>query len=332
VETNSLGRADVVLDALPVAAWPDQREEHSPSRLVVPWPLGSGTAQTTVEITLAPVSGGTRVDVRHEGWESGPSAQDALAGHFAGWLQALAALGLIVESGKDPRASSASLAGRRQVLRLGGNPAGVDAVFRALFGPGGTLRWSEGALEGAELGRFRRGPLRPMDARRAGGRRAREVVMILRLTAQGNPLRRGGVRGVGRSSSARWPGCWNAWRGFSTNRTLLMPDLRRMFDYDRWANREALASLSASPSQARGLKLNGAHRRRRALWHARLTGQNPELPVWPDLSPAQCEIWLSDLERLWDKYLERAVRPGWGSAWHTPTPRASPLPARWRTF
>ena len=91
-----------------------------------------------------------------------------------------------------------------------------------------------------------------------------------------------------------------------------MPDLRRMFDYDRWANREALASLSASPSQARGLKLMGHIVAAEALWHARLTGQNPELSVWPDLSPAQCEIWLSDLERLWNKYLERAVPAGLG--------------------
>ena len=200
-----LGRADAVLDALPVAGWPDQREEHSPSRLVVPWPLGSGTVQTTVEITLAPVSGGTRVDVRHEGWESGPSAQDALAGHFAGWLQALAALGLIVESGKDPRASSASLAGRERYFASAEIPAGADAVFRALTDPEVLSRWSEGALEGAELvdtieGHYARWTL----AAPAGGAPG-EVVMILRFTPRGTHCAVAEYGVVGRSSSARWP-------------------------------------------------------------------------------------------------------------------------------
>ena len=29
--------------------------------------------------------------------------------------------------------------------------------------------------------------------------------------------------------------------------------------------------------------------------------------MWPDLTPAQCEMWLGDLERLWKRYLEDAV-------------------------
>lgn len=200
-----LGRPDVVLDALPVAAWPDQREERSPSRLVVHWPFGSGAAQTTVEITLAPVSGGTRVDVRHEGWESAPSAQDALAGHFAGWLQALAALGLIVESGKDPRASSASLAGRERYFASAEIPAGADAVFRALTDPEVLSRWSEGALEGTELvdtieGRYVRWTL----AAPAGGAPG-ELVMILRHTPRGTHCAVAEYGVVGRASSTRWP-------------------------------------------------------------------------------------------------------------------------------
>jgi len=189
-----LGRPDVVLDALPVAAWPDQREERSPSRLVVDWPFGSGDGRTTVEIILAPVSGGTRVDLRHEGWESGPSAQDALAGHFAGWLQALAALGLLVESGKDPRASSASLAGRERYFASAEIPAGADAVFRALTDPQVLSRWSERCVGGDGAGRYHRGPLRTVEARRAGGRRARRTGDDPAAHAEGNPLRRSGVR------------------------------------------------------------------------------------------------------------------------------------------
>ncbi len=200
-----LGRPDVVLDALPVAAWPDQREEQSPARLRVHWPFGSGAAQTSVEITLAQVSGGTRVDLRHEGWQEGPASQDALAGHFAGWLQALAALGLLVESGKDARASAASLAGRERYFASAEVPAGADAVFRALTEPLVLSRWSEGALEGIELvdaveSRYARWRLP------AAGRGApRELVMILRHTPRGTHCALAEY-GVGdRSASARWP-------------------------------------------------------------------------------------------------------------------------------
>ena len=86
-----------------------------------------------------------------------------------------------------------------------------------------------------------------------------------------------------------------------------MPDLKRLFDYDRWANHEALGSLRASPPPPRGLKLMAHIVAAEGLWHARLTGEHPALPVWPDLSHAQCEMWLGDLERLWKPFLERAV-------------------------
>ena len=89
-----------------------------------------------------------------------------------------------------------------------------------------------------------------------------------------------------------------------------MPDLRRLFEYDRWANQEALASLrAATPPPPRGLKVMGHIVAAELLWHARLAGEQAALPVWPDLSPGQCETWLADLAQLWRKYLERAV-PG----------------------
>jgi len=89
-----------------------------------------------------------------------------------------------------------------------------------------------------------------------------------------------------------------------------MADLRRLFDYDRWANREALASLrAAAPPPARSLELMGHIVAAELLWHARLTGTTAELPVWPALGVAQCGTWLDALDALWTTYLDRSV-PG----------------------
>jgi hypothetical protein len=199
-----LCRPDVVLDALPMRSWPSRREERAPSRLVVEWPVASGgAAATRVEISLAPVSGGTRVNLRHEGWQEEPGWQDAIAGHFAGWLQAVAALGLLVETGKDPRASSAALARRERYFASAEVPANADAVYRALVDRGVLPRWSDGVLDGAELvesleGRFGRWRL-------PGEAPARELVVILRHTPRGTHCALAEYGVVDRTASARWP-------------------------------------------------------------------------------------------------------------------------------
>ena len=197
-------RPEVVLDALPVTAWPERTERCSPTRLLAPWPPVGGVTATTVEITLAPVASGTRVDLRHEGWQEGPVWQDAIAGHFAGWLQALAALGLLVESGTDARASSAGLAGRERYFASGEVPAGADAAYRALTDPAVRARWSEGVLDGAEAvevveSRFARWRL-PSGA---GG--PRELAVILRPTPRGTHCALAEYGVSDRSPSARWP-------------------------------------------------------------------------------------------------------------------------------
>jgi uncharacterized protein YndB with AHSA1/START domain len=199
-----LGRPDVVLDALPLPAWPDQREERAPSRLLVRWPFSSGgTATTTVEILLVQVSGGTRVDLRHEGWHEEPGWQDAIAGHFAGWLQALAALGLMVETGTDPRASSAPLAGKERYFASAEIPASADAVYRSLTDPEVLSRWSDGALDGATVaegieGRFVRWAL-------PGKPGHSELVVILRHTPRGTHCALAEYGVTDKSASARWP-------------------------------------------------------------------------------------------------------------------------------
>jgi uncharacterized protein YndB with AHSA1/START domain len=208
-----LGRPDVVLDALPVRAWPTQREEHAPSRLAVRWPFGGGgKATTTVQIALVPVSGGTRLDLRHDGWQEEPGWQDAVAGHFAGWLQALAALGLLVETSRDPRPVNAALAGRERYFASADIPAGGDAVYRALVDPEVLMRWNDGALAEAELiesleGRFARWRL-------PGAQPARELVVILRHTPRGTHCALAEYGVVDRSASARWPKMLERLAGF----------------------------------------------------------------------------------------------------------------------
>jgi uncharacterized damage-inducible protein DinB len=83
-----------------------------------------------------------------------------------------------------------------------------------------------------------------------------------------------------------------------------MPDIRRLFDYNHWANREAVESLAgaASPPPAAVRRL--AHVvAAEALWLARLERRPAPLAVWPDLTLSQCATWLGDVERQWTQYL-----------------------------
>jgi uncharacterized protein YndB with AHSA1/START domain len=200
-----LGRPEVVLDALPVAAWPEDREEQVPSRLRAPWPFPGAAAPTTVEIALVDLGERTRVDLRHEGWDDGPASQDAIAGHFAGWLQALAALGLLVETGRDARASSGAVGGRERYFASAEIGAGSDAVYRALTDPAVRARWSGGALDGAMLtegveGQCARWNLAASDAA------PRELVIVLRRTPRGTHCALAEYGVSDRSASGRWPG------------------------------------------------------------------------------------------------------------------------------
>ncbi len=199
-----MARPDVVLDALPVRVWPGDREEERPGRVTMTWPVAG--APTALEVTIGGAPGhATCVDLRHSGWEGIAGAEDAVAGHFAGWLQALAALGLLVETGRDPRASSPELAGRERYFASGEIPAGADAVFRALTDPLVLSRWSQGALDGTTLvdsveGRFARWTTAPR-----GGSLGGEVVMILRPTPRGTHCAIAEYGVVGQSASGRWP-------------------------------------------------------------------------------------------------------------------------------
>ncbi len=78
-------------------------------------------------------------------------------------------------------------------------------------------------------------------------------------------------------------------------------DFRNLFDYDHWANRETLASLSTVDGDAsRGRKffyhILGAQR----IWLSRFeTPDSPSTEAWPFLTLDEARAALEDLHRRW---------------------------------
>jgi hypothetical protein len=195
-----LQRAEVVLDALPGARWPEPHVAEPPARLTVPWPHTAALgAPTEVVLALGELDSGTRVDLEHRGLGEGPAWEEAIGGYFAGWLQALAALGVLTESGVDARCS-AERRGRERYFASGEIPSSADAVWRSLTDTYVLERWSDGVLDGAETlealeGRFLRLALPPPT----------ELTLILRRTPRGTHLALAEYGVTGRAASTRWP-------------------------------------------------------------------------------------------------------------------------------
>ena len=82
--------------------------------------------------------------------------------------------------------------------------------------------------------------------------------------------------------------------------------LRKLFDYDYWANMETLTSLKTVPSGTEKPRKTfnhviGAQR----VWLARF--QNPAPPSvqpWPDLTLDECNSAIEDLRRRWKDLLD----------------------------
>ena len=156
------GRTDLLFDGLPATAWPAVENAQEPVHFESPWPFTP--APTRVGVTLHDVGGGVRVDVRHEGWGEGPGWDDAIQGHFAGWLQGLAALGLLLETGKDARESGKSgesgklgesgKSGDSRYFISGEIPAAPEAVYRSLTDGDVLGRWSGDAFGTAPVAEY----------------------------------------------------------------------------------------------------------------------------------------------------------------------------------
>jgi len=85
----------------------------------------------------------------------------------------------------------------------------------------------------------------------------------------------------------------------------LLPRLRRQFDYEFWANREELRALSALPNPPpAAIRLLSHIVAAQWLWLDRLRQNRQPIAVWPEVSLADCDTHLRELETSWRSYLE----------------------------
>ena len=87
----------------------------------------------------------------------------------------------------------------------------------------------------------------------------------------------------------------------------LLEYLRRQFDYDAWANREALSAMrsSAESSSGQPLKLLAHVLSAERLWLERLKQQPQSQPVWPESTLDHCGMQITELAKLWHEYLSQ---------------------------
>ena len=91
----------------------------------------------------------------------------------------------------------------------------------------------------------------------------------------------------------------------------MLEHLRRLFQYDDWANREVLAALQASGSPpVRSIQLLSHILSAERLWLERLLQQKQSTAVWPDLTLQQCATQAADLAVLWKNYLSSLTEAG----------------------
>jgi uncharacterized damage-inducible protein DinB len=91
----------------------------------------------------------------------------------------------------------------------------------------------------------------------------------------------------------------------------MLNHLLRLFSYDHWANREVIASFrTAASPPARSVKLLAHVLGTEYTWFSRLVQEKPQLPVWPELTIAQCEEHIEKLNQTWCKYLAATRPPG----------------------
>ncbi len=90
--------------------------------------------------------------------------------------------------------------------------------------------------------------------------------------------------------------------------------LRRLFDYDHWANRATLRSLRVGSPSERSRKLLAHVAATERLWYDRLLARKQSLPVWPDFTLDQSEALVDEMAAAWREYLGGLEAKGLGEA------------------
>ena len=80
----------------------------------------------------------------------------------------------------------------------------------------------------------------------------------------------------------------------------MLARIRRLFRYDEWANREALAS--AAPPRALALMAHVLGTE--WLWLSRARREPSPVAVWPAWTAAECVVQAGAVPRAWDAYLD----------------------------
>jgi len=84
----------------------------------------------------------------------------------------------------------------------------------------------------------------------------------------------------------------------------MLDELRRLFAWDAWANRETLASLERTADAPEAARKRMAHVvGTEWLWLSRLRSEPSPMAVWPPIDLAECRRQLPRLEVAWKKEL-----------------------------
>jgi uncharacterized damage-inducible protein DinB len=86
----------------------------------------------------------------------------------------------------------------------------------------------------------------------------------------------------------------------------MIDQMRRLFVYDDWANREVLAAIRGAGCAGRPLKLMSHILSAERLWYERMKGLGQTFPVWPDFGLQQCEEQAAGLHLLYEEFLSPA--------------------------
>jgi uncharacterized damage-inducible protein DinB len=80
---------------------------------------------------------------------------------------------------------------------------------------------------------------------------------------------------------------------------------RKLFEYDHWANRETLTSLSSlNSAPEEPLKFFGHVVGAQRIWLSRINQDDPNPPAaWPSLTLQQCRAAVEDLHERWAAFL-----------------------------